>query len=304
MTQDKNALYLPVGAIVGPPPSGQVAILADTDGSLKSMDSTGTKSGLGGGSTTLPANTIGGNNTGSAAALTGLTPAQILTMLGVVPLADQRAQALVDAQTLCNSSTLSVISGSEFDRPDFVVNTSSGGTAALSATDKSGVVKVQSNTTAFGTATVSANGTAAPVTCISNIKTDLWCLKSTAKMSAINTTATTGIFLFGTGSSQVFFGLNTGVSTTNWCARVIDEGGTTRLSVATTVAIDTSYHVVRIWNDGTNINFSLDGTAVATVAVSALASGGPAYWKASTLIGSGANMEIDLDRLFVVTASN
>jgi hypothetical protein len=207
---DKNALYLPTGSIVAPPPVGQVALLAEADGSLKSMDSTGARSAIGGGLGTAPNNTMVGNFSGGAATPVNLSVAQILAGLGVTPFNDVRAAIMIRAQALCGS-TVKVFNGTEFDKPnDFVSNASGSGIGIISTALGSGVVRVGTGTTAASNGKISLGGASALGAQITNLKTGPWYAYFRAAFAtAIDAAATMELQLnASTGNSLIAIGIN------------------------------------------------------------------------------------------------
>ena len=69
--------------------------------------------------------------------------------------------------------------------------------------------------------------------------------------------------------------------------------------------VDTNWHDIEVWNDSVNFFVAVDGVQQYTVADSGLATGGAMFIKAVAACGTGAtNREVDVDRMYVVTASN
>jgi hypothetical protein len=306
---DKNALYLPTGSIVAPPPVGQVALLAEADGSLKSMDSTGARSAIGGGLGTAPNNTMVGNFSGGAATPVNLSVAQILAGLGVTPFNDVRAAIMIRAQALCGS-TVKVFNGTEFDKPnDFVSNASGSGIGIISTALGSGVVRVGTGTTAASNGKISLGGASALGAQITNLKTGPWYAYFRAAFAtAIDAAATMELQLnASTGNALLAVGGRGPTSLTNWHIRTFDHAGNPWIATgALAAAIDLNFHDVEFWHDGTNINVAIDAAAQITPFVaSGMTQGDPVYLQVTSANGAtAANREWLLDRMCTVTPTN
>lgn len=275
-----------------------------------SFDNGITWTAVGGSSSNIPLSdlanqadqTIVGNVSGGSAAPTALSAAQVLTMLGITKITDDRATALTRAQALCGN-TLSAIMGTHFSNTgEWATTGTSGGTATLSASARAGVVNLSSGGTANHVAQAVLSGCQ-----VSNSKTDKFYAVFRASLS-------TGIDSAGDIEFQVVSQSNTIIqiggrgssSTANYWCFIRDGGGSTKLSASAGVALDTGvFHTFEIWNDGTNINIAIDGTIVGTTAVSGFASGDACQLTAYANNGAtAANRQSNIDYMFIVVAPN
>jgi hypothetical protein len=284
--------------------SGKVRLRQNNNQIEVSVDSGATWAAVGAGLSAIADQTFLGNISGGAAVPIGLPVAQMLTALGLSAISDNRATALIRAQALCGS-TLNSIVGTDFgENATYVAAVASGGTAALSAVDKGGVVLVKSNGTASGQAVVKMTG-APPI--VDNAKTSRWYAVWRAKFATAGDGASQMDFQLNpaSGNTIMDFGQAGGLSSTLWRVRIVDGSGASLFNATVVTAIDTSYHTIEIYNDGTNVSFALDAAVLKAQLVSSFASGDPIVPSIFTNCGASAtNREIDCDYMYFVSPSN
>lgn len=315
-------LAIPVSSIVTADPTQAPGLKAPigyivykSDGtavwSKTSSSDTGWTSGIGGGGsglTPIADQTVLGNISGSAAAPSALSAAQILTLIGVTPFADARAATMIRAQALCGA-TLNVINGTEFDKPgEFVSNPTGSGIGLVSASLGSGVVRVGTGATASSQGKVSLGGASALGAQIADLKSGRWYCYFRAKLAtAIDSLTTMELMLnASTGNSMLAVGVGGGTSTSNWRIRTFDHAGNPWIATAAIAqAIDTNWHDVEFYNDGTNVTVLIDTVQQAQLAAASIVQGDPLYMQVTASNSTtAANREWNIDRMFTVTPSN
>jgi hypothetical protein len=262
----------------------------------------------GGGLSAIANNTMLGNISGSAAAPIALTPTQILTLLGVTPFTDVRSAIMIRAQALCGS-TLNVLNGTEFDKPgEFVSNATGSGIGLISTALGSGVVRVGTGATGASTGKVSLGGASALGAQIKDLKTGPWyCYFRAQVATAIDAQTTMELQLnASTGLAMLAVGIGGAASTTNWRIRTFDHAGNPWIATAAIAqTVDTNFHDVEFYNDGTNVKVLVDTVQQATLAAASIVQGDPVYMQVTASnAGTAANREWGIDRMYTVTPSN
>lgn len=261
--------------------------------------------GGGSGLTPIANNTMLGNVSGSAATPAALTSAQILTLLGITPYSSSAIAALIDAQALCGA-TLTAISGSEFGELNVdTTSTISGGTVTLSTTAKGGVIQAASNGTAGGAARFRMLGDGALT---DNSKTSKWYFTTRFQFPTGMDTATDAkirIAASNGGNTTYEFGQRGVTQTANFNLFLKDSANATIFDGSSGVAVDTAWHTLKIYNEGTNLVFVVDGVTVKTQVLSALAGGDPVYMEVFARNSTtAANRQINLDYWWFVSTTN
>jgi len=256
--------------------------------------------------------TVLGNVSGGVGPAIGLSKAQELTRLGITPYNAVLQSLFIRAQSLVGT-TINVPQGTEFATnpavgADWTSNLLNGATAVLSTTLASGVVQLKSNTTTNGQGTISITGTSSPEAQVSDFKSSRWYVYIRAKMAtAVDSASQLDLMELRavTGNSLLWIGQAGGLSTTNMRVRMLDGAGSTITNATITQVVDTNWHDVEAWNDGTNITVDIDQVQQYQTAITALASGNPMYITFFVNCGTtNTNREIDADRMYVFTASN
>lgn len=269
----ENEIALRVGAAVGLPPAGIKKLFIDTDGTVKQMDSTGSKSTLGGGDTIL-----------------------------------SRAQSL-----LPTSGLTKVLGPGDFDgSQNFsdAAGTAGSGTATMSATHQGGVVKVASGATGNSLIQICPAGTNVAgrgiTALIDNARTRPWYMYvefyiPTAADAVTQVRAQMAAMSGGAPAAPTFgIGATGALSTTNFTYRLTD-GSNVVVASGTGPVLDTNKHVCEITNDGTTAKVLFDGAQIGTDIASSLIGTVPMTWVVAAVNGAtAANREMDVDALYVV----
>lgn len=254
-----------VGGSMGVPPTGTKALIVDTDGSFKSMDSAGAKASIGG----------SGNVASTALA---------------------RAQALLGA-------TIVKAFGTDFDTNNWVTATLGGsGTANLSTTQRGGVVECKSNGTAGWTSKIVSAGSAGLVI---NLTTELWYMRTRAKIATtIDASAFVAASMYSTNNTAgIVFGGVGSESTANFAYQIYNNAAAlTTAHGSLGVALDQNFHVFETWGDTVNFYIAIDGVTVLTVAIPATTTAASTFRADAQNGGTAANREIDVDDVVICTA--
>jgi len=209
-----------------------------------------------------------------------------------------RAQALL-------GSTLDTPLGSDFDNDQWpVIATGGTGSTNMNTTARGGVITMTSGATAGGTAQMKPHGGTASH--VSNPAGTRWYYMARAAVTTAidaQTTANFGILNNG-GNPNALIGVFGSVSTVNFTGHVVTNGGVTTNVTTVGVAIDTNYHTFEIWCDTVNVTFAVDGTQLGSTPVANIGTNSAFI---GPFVGNGATAatrSIDIDRTYVVVASN
>lgn len=226
----QNAIYLKKGGLIAAPASDEVAIIAESDGTIETLSPAGVRAVVGPGSTVLS----------RARAL--LPTAGLDTVLGT---------DFDNDRWFTTTATNGTATPSQTDR---------GGVLDLTSTaTANSVVKVQPS----GKPSHVDNTRTRPFYAT-------WRMKFGTVIDAQGYVACMLLNPAGTGNPGIFFGALGNRSTANWSYEVIDNAGGVVGGGASSVALDTTnYHTVEIVNDATNYTFYLDGVLLFTQAVAA-----------------------------------
>jgi hypothetical protein len=268
MTTNNSPLYLPKGGLVGLPPAGEIAIFADANGNVFKIDEAGSVTAIGGG-----------------------TISNSLVVLA-------RAQSLLGTQ-------YTSIGGTDFyQASDFTAVNSGSATATLSAAARSGMLKLSTGVTTTSTASIILATSASQ---IDNVKTSkFYAVWRAALVTAADALSSQAFTITGNSGSTLFqIGCRGPTGTGFFNVFAEDDGGNIRENGSTIFPVDTVFHTFEIWNDGTNINFAMDGAVLVSFATALLSGGAPAHIGANVANGATAtNREVDIDYMFVVTTPN
>ena len=245
-----------------------------------------------------------GNVSGATGPGGCLTKAQELTRLGITPFSTDESNQTIRCQSLIGLTATAVLF-THFKDNTFSTTGSGGGTTTLSTTARAGVVNVSTGSVASHVAIVRFAGNGIQ---IDDIKTSKWCAAWRAQFPTATDSATDDeLQVLSSGNTLIEFGPRGGRSTTFFS--IYGRGGTGGapfVDAATSVALDTvSYHTVEIWQDGTNVDYAMDGTTVSSTAVSGIAGGEALYidGQASNTT-TAANRQINIDWMGMWIAPN
>jgi hypothetical protein len=259
----------------------------------------------GGGLNPIADQRILGNVSGGSATPIALTSAQVLTMLGVTPIVDVRQSIMARAQALCGPTLNTLVSYGEFGDNQYGTQTTANGTATanISQVDTGGVIKFATGATGSSLGIYKPQGIASFV---GNPKTTRW--YAYARMKFATAMDAAGVLLWqvtiATNNTAFQVGCRGPDSTTNWTVRLIDQTGAVVNSSATSLAIDTNWHDVEQYVDGTNWNFAVDQTILKTIAVASLGTDPVGFQWLWQNGATTANREMDFDRVAMVVPSN
>jgi hypothetical protein len=193
-----------------------------------------------------------------------------LRWISVTTAADVVQTALTRAQTLLGP-TINTVFGSHFDTDTWWTASITGAPGSIlpSQTERGGVLDIQTGATANNTELVINHGAGAVV--MDNPKTSKWYMVARHKFgTAMDAQAQAYMGWCGPSLGNPFFsaGVYGSVDSagTNYCLRATDNAGAAQVAVASSIAIDTSYHTMEMVNDGSNLSLYVDGIQAATAA--------------------------------------
>lgn len=262
------ALYLPAGEPVDSPPTDERGLVVSAAGDLLLLRPDGT--------------TIG------AASSAGPGNAALL-----------RARALL-------GSTIDTVLGTDFDNDQWHRLTTIGGapTAALTTTERGGVIVGDSSATASSTGVIYPHG--ATTIFLDNPQTSKWYAYARAALNtAIDAQTLLEIFISTAagGDPTLRLGAIGSASTAFYAYSVSNNGGSITASGVTTIAIDLNvYHDLEMWNDGTTVSFAIDGVVVATTPATNLGTNPVVLGLLFTNGTTAASRKIKCDKLFFACA--
>lgn len=215
------------------------------------------------------------------------------------------AFALSRAQTLLGN-TINTVLGTDFDNDQwFRLATFAGApTAAVTTTERGGIVVGDSSATANSVGGIFPHGTT--VIDIDNPQTSRWYFYArVAYGTAIDAQAVLQLLMSTAagGNPVIRFGVVGSASTSFVAYQITNNGGATTASGTTTFAIDQNvYHDMEIYNDTTNLSLSIDGTVYATTASSNLGTSPCAFGLTFANGTTAASRTIKCDKLYVCCA--
>lgn len=262
------AIYLPKGEIVPVPPAGQVALAVDAGGNLVMRD-------------------IGG-----AAVTVALAGSAAHTALA-------RAQSVL-GPTL--GATITKVFGTDFDTSSWIATPTlaGSGAAALSTTERGGVMNMSTGATGSSSVIIKPFGAAGLVI---NPTTDVWYMRSRFRQAAAmdaNTYNSVGIQ--GTSDAVLFGAIGTR-STTTFAYEVYNNAAAVQSSGSLVVTYDQLFHIFEAWGDTVNFYIAVDGTIRATVPIPATTTNPCAPQLFVSNGATAANRAQNVDDVYICTAA-
>jgi hypothetical protein len=250
-------------------------------GTLKQVDDQGNATSIGGGgSLSLPANTIAGNNTGGTASATGLTPAQIQTMLSVQPSSAVAITGgtITGVNTATRSAQGAESSADKAFSDDYDQFRKSAYATMIAAVPALTGFKSWDEPFNFLTSTSAMTGDAnyegGGLTCngtvqlfggstFQNTAGGNWAIFFEGKVVI----PTSGVLVQlglsnAAGSDAVWIGSANSVDATHYMFRIKTGGGNT--TVTGSASADTSRHIFGLTDNGTTITGWVDGVSIGT----------------------------------------
>jgi len=214
-----------------------------------------------------------------------------------------RSGGLVQAQLVLSRAqsllgpTVTKVMGTEFDASFWYQAGNVGtGSSTLSTAKSGGVLNLASGAVAGGNGRIQPAG--AP-SLIENPTTSLWYLRARWKLlTAVDANSYVGLGAIGPGFAvgpQIFVGALGLRSVANFSYDIYSNALVAVASGATSVALDLSYHVLEMVNNGVNWSFYIDGVRVVNITLPALVTNPvtPALWAANGATAADRGASID-----------
>lgn len=261
-----GAVIMPIGSPAGSVAAGEAGMVLESDGLVKLIDPAGNKTAVG---------AFGSD--------------------GVLA----RSQMLLGA-------TVDTILGTDFDNSAWhrLATIAGAPTATNSATERGGVLVLDSSATANSTGVVFPAG--ATTIDIDNPQTSRWYAYVRAAFgTAVDAQALLQLFIATAagGNPTMRLGIIGSASTAFLAWSVSNNAGSITASGTTTVAVDTNtYHDFEIWNDGTTVSFAVDRTVVATTPATNLGTSPVVLGVLATNGTTAASRTIKIDKRYLCCA--
>lgn len=256
-----GGVILPQGASAGSINVGEKALIQDTDGTIALLDSLGLR-----------------------------------TTVDATPM----SKALNRARSLLGT-TITTPLGTDFENDQWhkLVTVAGAPTAAMTTTERGGVIILDSSATATSNGIILPHGTTIE---IDNPQTSKWYYYMRAALTTAidSVTSLHPVMCTAAGGAPVIrFGAVGSVSTAFYSWLTTNNAGTTTASGATTLAIDTNvYHEFEIYTDGTTVSFAIDGIVLATTPASNLGTSACAFGAQANNGGTAASRAMKIDKRY------